>query len=301
MGVVADKSGGVLSAVVVNPSKVVDLDKRRRIICDTLAEAGWPEPLWLETTPDDPGFGPARTAVSSGAEVVFVCGGDGTVMECVAALTGTEVALAVLPAGTGNLLAANLDLPNDPAAGVRVATGMGRRRIDVGRVDERSFAVMAGMGFDAKMLGGASEQLKARIGWPAYVFSALGHLFEHPMRVAIKIDDQPPMRRRARTVVVGNVGRLQAGLHLLTAAVPDDGVLDVAILNPRTVGHWLSMAWAVARRHPRVPRMETFQAKRVEIRSDRAQPRELDGNVIEPGRRLVVTIEPGALVMCVPA
>ena len=71
------------SAVVVNPSKVDDLEDLRRVVDDTLARAGWPAPQWLETTPDDPGMGQTRTAIESGAEVVFVCGGDGTVMSAV--------------------------------------------------------------------------------------------------------------------------------------------------------------------------------------------------------------------------
>ncbi len=98
------------SAIVVNPLKVDDLDKLRRTVDGTLSRAGWPAPQWFETAADDPGLGQTRTAIDSGAEVVFVCGGDGTVMSAVSALVGTEVSMAVLPAGTGNLLAANLGL-----------------------------------------------------------------------------------------------------------------------------------------------------------------------------------------------
>jgi hypothetical protein len=105
------KHGGALrTAVVVNPARVEGLDELRATIEETLAGAGWPAPLWFETTPEDPGAGQARRAVGEGAEVVFVSGGDGTVRSCVEGLAGTEAALAVLPAGTGNLLAANLGL-----------------------------------------------------------------------------------------------------------------------------------------------------------------------------------------------
>jgi diacylglycerol kinase family enzyme len=286
--------------VVVNPSKVVDLDELRGLICAGLAEAGWPEPMWLETTPQDPGRGQATEAAEAGAEVVFVCGGDGTVMACVTALAGTDVAMAVIPSGTGNLLAANLGLSDDVATGVEVALEGGRRRLDVGVVGDRCFAVMAGMGFDAQMLAGTSEVAKARIGWLAYVFGALRHLRDRPMRVTIALDGRPPLRRRARTVLVANVGRLQGGVRLLTEAEPDDGLLDVAVLTPRTVRHWLALGWAVIRRHGRVPRMETYTAARVEIRSNRSQPRELDGDLIEPGPVLSVSVRPRALVLCVP-
>lgn len=285
---------------MVNPAKQTNIAKLRRTITETLASAGWPEPLWLETTVEDPGQGQTRKAIEAGAEVVFVCGGDGTVMSCVSAAVGTDVALAVLPAGTGNLLAANLGISGDLAAGIEVALERGRRRLDVGVCEGRVFTVMAGMGFDAQLLGSTSETTKARIGWPAYLLGGARHLRDRPMRVTIRIDDRPPVRRRARTVLVANVGRLQGGIRLFNDAEPDDGYLDVAVLTPRTLGHWVRLWWAVLRRRRRVPRMEVFRGRRVEIRSNRAQPRELDGDVIEPGRSLDVEIQPRAFVLCVP-
>lgn len=293
-------TGGQRCAVVVNPAKVGDLDGLRREVGAALRAASWDEPVWLATTPDSPGFEQAKQAVEKGAQVVFACGGDGTVMTCVDALVGTDAALAVLPTGTGNLLAANLGLPNDPAAGVKVVVEMGRRRLDVGVVEGRNFVVMAGMGFDAQMVGDTSEALKSRIGVAAYVWTALRHLRDPAMRVEIRLDDEPPIRRRARTVVVGNVGRLQGGVRLLPEAEPDDGQLDVAVITPRTVGHWAALAGAVLRRRERVPRMEVFRGRRVAVASDRAQPRQLDGDVISPGRSLTVTVRPSALLLCVP-
>ena len=291
---------GPRSAVVVNPVKVADLDQRRKEICATLAEAGWPEPLWLPTTPEDPGCGQTEEAVRCGAEVVFVCGGDGTIMACAGTLAGSDVALAVLPSGTGNLLATNLNLPSDVVDGVRVATAGTRRRIDLGHCDGTYFTVMAGMGFDAQMIDNTSETLKSTVGWPAYVVGALRRLRDRPMRVRVRLDGGTPMERRARTVLVGNVGRLQGGIPLLPDAQPDDGWLDIAVLSPHTVRHWAAIAWAVLRRRREVPRMETYRARRVEVFSRRPEPRELDGDLIEPGRVLEVAIEPGALWLCVP-
>jgi YegS/Rv2252/BmrU family lipid kinase len=288
------------SAVVINPTKVVDLAERRRRIMEALAEAGWDPPLWFETTRDDTGAKQTREAVDAGVEVVFACGGDGTVMACVGALVGTEVALAVLPAGTGNLLAANLGLPDDPAAGIEVAVRRGRRKIDVGVVGDRTFAVMAGMGFDAAMVGGAPERLKRRLGWPAYAVSAAKHLRSGPMRVEVRLDDRVPLHRQARSVLVANVGRLQAGIRLLTDAEPDDGLLDVALIAPRKLRHWAVLAAAVLLRRDRTPRMEVFRARRIEVISDRPQPRQLDGDVIEPSDTLSVRVVHEALWLCVP-
>jgi diacylglycerol kinase family enzyme len=290
----------VRSAVVVNPAKVTDLQGRREEICAALSDADWPEPLWLPTTREDPGRGQTRQALSAGVDVVFACGGDGTVMACASELAGTPVALAVLPSGTGNLLAANLGLPTDVAAAVAVATGGGRRRIDVGACEDHCFTVMAGMGFDAAMLDATSDRMKARLGWPAYLLAGLRHLRDRPMRLRIRLDGGPPARRRSRSVLIANVGRLQGGIDLLPDARPDDGLFDVAILSPRHLRDWLRLAGAVLRRRPLVPAMETFRAGRVEVRSDRAQPREVDGDVIEPGYRLTAVVRPAALTVCVP-
>jgi diacylglycerol kinase family enzyme len=288
------------SAVVVNPAKVDDLDGLRETVNHALTQAGWPVPQWLETTPEDPGCGQARTAIETGATVVFVCGGDGTVMSALGALVGTEAAMAILPAGTGNLLAANLGISTDLAAGIEVALEGGQRRIDVGAADDRYFAVMAGMGFDAHLLQATSDTAKARIGWPAYVLGAVRHLKDRPMRLTIRIDDGEPMRRRARSVLIANVGRLQGGVKLLVEATPDDGLLDVAVLTPRTLRHWAALGWAVIRRHRRVPSMQVLQGARVEVLSDRPQPRQLDGDVIDTGNRLFAEVHPDAVWLCVP-
>jgi diacylglycerol kinase family enzyme len=294
------------SAVVLNPAKLEDPQRLRDTVDRALQGAGWPAPVWHETTVDDPGEAQARAAVEAGAEIVFVCGGDGTVMSCATGLVGSEAALAVLPSGTGNLLATNLGLSTDLAAGIEVALEGGRRRLDLGELlgppdtPIRYFTVMAGMGFDAQMLAATSESTKSVIGWPAYVLGALKHLRDRPMRVSVRIDDEPPLRRRARSVLVANVGRLQGGVRLFKEAEPDDGWLDVAILTPRTVGHWAALGWAVVRRRDRVPRMETYRGHRVEVASNRAQPRQLDGDLVEPGRSLRVEVRPQAIWLCVP-
>ena len=120
-------------------------------------------------------------------------------------------------------------------------------------------------------------------------------LRDRPMRVWVQIDGQQPVPARARTVLVANVGRLQGGMTLLTEAEPDDGRLDVAVLTPRTLRHWSALAWALLRRRDRVPRMQVYRGRQVTVSSDRDQPRQLDGDLIEPGRALRATVRPGAV------
>src|ERR1700733_10847933 len=126
---------------------------------------GWDEPLWLETSPDDTGERLARMAVESGVDLVIASGGDGTVTACAAGVAGSGIPLGVLPCGTGNLLARQLGLPLSVDEALAGALTGSDRRVVVGTANGRPFVVMAGIGFDAEMLAGASEQLKKRLGW----------------------------------------------------------------------------------------------------------------------------------------
>jgi undecaprenyl-diphosphatase len=293
-------SAGTRSAVVANPGKIADPAACQAEIRRVLADAGWPEPIWLTTTVEDPGRGQTARAIQAGVDVVFAAGGDGTVNSCATALAGTGVALAVLPLGTGNLLAANLDLPAQVTAGVAVATSPGRRLLDVGAVEDRCFVVMAGMGFDALMLHDAPATLKARMGWLAYAVAALRHLCEIPMTVQLSLDHGSPVNCPARAVLIGNVGRLPGGIRLLPDAVPDDGLLDVAVLMPPRRRQWLTLAWALLRRRPTTPTLTVSRAADIQITADRPQPRELDGDPITPSSTLTVRVQPGALWVCAP-
>ena len=290
------------AAVVVNPSKVDDdAETFRASLTDALKHAGWDEPLWLETTVDDPGRGQAETAVRERVDLVLVHGGDGTVMWTVTGLAGSDIPLGVLPGGTGNLLARNLDLPKQLDDALDVALSGATRRIDVGDIGDRCFVVMAGMGFDAAMMEDAPEGLKKRLGWAAYLVSGAKHLTDRPMRVTLLIDDGAPRHVLARTVLVGNVGTLQGGVPLLPDAEPDDGVLDVAVVSPRGVGQWLSVAFRVLTRQRRHDRqLALHRARRVSIRTRHRHPRQLDGDPVEPGTELTVSVRPGALLLRVP-
>jgi diacylglycerol kinase family enzyme len=296
---------GPRSAVVFNPVKVRDIDALRDEVSTALHAAGWPPPSWHQTSVEDPGRGLTQRIVADGADVVFVCGGDGTVMSCAGALAGSDAVLAILPSGTGNLLAANLGLPTDRPTAIGLATHGARRRIDLGLIDagtaeDACFTVMAGMGFDAHLLDATPEPLKARLGWFAYVVGGVRSLSRRPMNVTVRADDHPPLDRRARAVLVANVGRLQGGIRLLADARPDDGWLDVAILTPRTLRDWLAMAAALYRRRPRVPRLEVIRCREVRVTSDRPQDRELDGDLITRDRTLHATVLPQSLTLCVP-
>jgi YegS/Rv2252/BmrU family lipid kinase len=288
-------------AVVFNPASGGETGDHRAAVEAALASSGL-DARWYETTRRDPGRALTRRAVAEGADLLMVSGGDGTVMACVSGLAGSGVPLAVLPSGTGNLLANNFDIPDDLDGALQVALHGERRPLDVGTFGEDRFVVMCGIGFDAAMLRDADPALKARVGAVAYVVSGMRHLRRRPARFQLRLDGRPPVARRGQGVLVGNLGRLQGGLPVMPDASPSDGQLDVAVLKTRTLLDWLALAARVlARRRQRDPQMEYFRARRVEVRCDRPQPVERDGEPAEPTRELVVEVVPGALTLCVPA
>ena len=194
-------------AVILNPIKVEDVGQFRAVVGAMAKESGWSEPTWQYTTVEDPGTGMAEKAAVSGADLVIVCGGDGTVREVCAELAGTGIPVGIIPAGTGNLLARNLDIPLYLRSAIDVALNGQDRAIDLVRVggdgiEDTHFMVMAGMGFDAAIMEGVNEEIKKKIGWIAYVVSGLRSLMFPAIKVEITdrrrgADDPPgPYRRR---------------------------------------------------------------------------------------------------------
>ncbi len=294
-----------LPAVVVNPSNVGDVAKLQTQIATVCAELGWASPLWLETTVEDPGGGQARIALAAGADVVLVCGGDGTIRHVAQVLAGSGTALGLLPAGSGNLLARNLAIVlGDTARATRIALSGSNRAIDVGRVmiddraEEQVFMVMAGLGFDAAIMAGAPHEMKARLGPLAYFISGLRALKGPRAPIDLAVDGRIEPRRQVRTVVVGNCGRLLAGLVLMPAARVDDGLLDVVTIGPKGIFGWLAVtARVLARRCRGHEIVQHWQGRTVIISTEAPELAQLDGDPVGEVRALRMRVDRGALLV----
>ena len=285
-------------AVICNPSVVDDVDQLRKAISARCAV----DPLWFETTPQDPGRGQVRRALGAGADLVLVCGGDGTVAACAGALAGTDVTLALVPVGTGNLLARNLDLPLEIEPALDVAFGSGRRQLDVLEAGEHRFVVMAGLGFDAALIRDTDEGAKARAGWAAYLAGAVRALRRTPhVWFSFSVDGGAAVRRRAIGVLVGNVGKVQGGLRLLPDARPDDGVIDIGVLMPRTWRDWPVLLLRILRGRPDAgSQAEILRGRQVEITAGQAVPTQYDGEYAGEATQMTVRVLPRAITVCVP-
>lgn len=286
-------------AVILNPIKVEDVDAFKNLVETMAADSEWAAPMWHFTTVEDPGTGQAELAAVDGAELVIVCGGDGTVREVCAELAGTGIPVGIVPAGTGNLLARNLGLPLFMRAAIDIALNGQDRAIDLVDVHgedlaKTHFMVMAGMGLDAAIMEGVNPIIKEKVGWLAYVVSGFKALMSPVIKVEISVDDAEPTTHRARTVVVGNVGYLQAGMPLLPDAAIDDGLLDVVILYPRRFLSWVPMALRVLTKRQRTDdTVNRMTGRTVTITAAGSTPRQLDGDAVGPGRTLVMECIPG--------
>ncbi|MDO7868320.1 diacylglycerol kinase family protein [Nocardioides jiangxiensis] len=292
--------------VVLNPIKVESLETFKAVVSQMAAESGWSEPVWHHTTVEDSGTGQAHDASIAGADLVLVCGGDGTVREVCAELAGTGIPVGIVPAGTGNLLGRNLSLPLYFRSAIDVALNGQDKAIDMvalsgDGVEDTSFLVMAGMGFDAAIMEGVNEDIKKKVGWIAYVLSALKALMFPAMKLEISVDGGEFTTHRARTVVIGNVGYLQGGMPLIPNAAIDDGQLDVVLLYPKKFLSWLPLAFKVLTKQKRSDASLTrFTGTRVVVRSATDVPRQIDGDIISSGKELVCETVHGRLLVRVP-
>ncbi len=317
-------------AFVANPSKP-DVGSLKEPVLAACRATGL-EPLWIETSVEDPGVGQAREAVARGAEVVIATGGDGTVRAVAEAMVGTGIPMGLLPVGTGNLLARNLDIPvADLDEALTIALDGRDRSIDVGWLEvleapapnddeaeadlaevgsKHLFTVIGGVGFDAAMVADTNSTLKAKVGWMAYFAAGVRHLHGRRLEASIHLDDQPPVTTRLRTLLVGTCGRLPGGITLIPDALVDDGTLDIAAIDTRGgIAGWAQLFGEVVLQGlgvktvelpNRIGRIDHTQCRSVTARIRGGEQAQVDGDIIGRASAIKAWVEPGALVVRSP-
>ncbi|HUP88002.1 MAG TPA: diacylglycerol kinase family protein [Longimicrobiales bacterium] len=250
----------------------------------------------------------ARHAATLGYRTVCVVGGDGTIAEAATGLVGTQTPLAVIPRGTANQVALNLAIPIRFEAAVETAVNGRPMPIDLGKVDGRAFALIAGAGFDAAMMSAATRDLKERWGFGAYVYGAVkSALNMSPAKFCVRADDRV-LEISAVSVMIANVGalftkyipvRFPLTPHALGSWT--DGVFDIVIVAPKKFPDWASVLWSAALRDfSGNERLIHLQARTVTIESDQPIPTQIDGDPVGTTPLTATVIEKGVQIM-VPA
>ena len=226
----------------------------------TLAASGVNDPLWFEVPKSARAPKCIRRAIKQGADLVFVWGGDGMVQRSIDAAAGSGVTIAILPAGTANLLATELGIPKDLAQAVAIGLHGTRRSLDVGVINGERFAVMAGAGFDARVMGGVDKKTKERLGRVAYFRSTVHAVKGKPRRMKIEIDGQPWFADKARCVLFGNIGTITGGLRVFPDAQPDDSFLEIGVVTAQGKMDWLACLSRIVTHDPRTRPWSTSPA-----------------------------------------
>jgi diacylglycerol kinase (ATP) len=287
-------------AVIAHRGKTIGggLPELRRV----LAARGLTDVYWREVAKSR--FAPKQVtkALEHKPELIFVWGGDGMVQRCVDVVAGSEATLAIIPAGTANLLASSLGIPKDIEEAVDTGLAGNARRLDVGRLNGECFAVMAGAGLDARMIGDADGGLKDRVGRLAYVWTGAKHLRDRPFRAKIVVDGARWYDGEASCILLGNVGKLFGGVEAFEDAHPDDGVLELGFVSAEGVREWAgTIARAVVGNAGKSPHAFTTKAHKVRIKLDRKVLYEIDGGDRKKVKKLRIDVEPEAVSICVPA
>lgn len=314
------------AALVLNPVKV-DSERLRAILRTLSRRHDWEPPRFYETSVEDPGQQIARAALAEGAAAVLVAGGDGTVRAVSETMAGTGIPFAIVPGGTGNLFARNLGLPLlDPTRVMEaVFTGF-THPVDIGwatltRADgaqsTHGFVVLAGMGLDADMIANTRPDLKKSVGWVAYLDGAARSLpGAKPFRVVYQLDDGRLHSTKVHSMLFANCGILPAGIALMPDASLDDGMIDIAVIQPTGplgwLGIWRKVWWdnSVLRRTRAGRRVLERRGRNASIRYLRGRSAEaamvaptsieLDGDELGAAVRMLCTIQQGGLTLALP-
>jgi YegS/Rv2252/BmrU family lipid kinase len=290
-------------AVVAHQRKKLDggLDELRRRITDSGVE----KLIWAEVPKSRKAPKQVRKAIAAGVDLLVVWGGDGMVQRSLDVLAhekgGSKIPVAIMPAGTGNLLATNLGIPANLEKAVDIALHGRRHRIDLGKLEGEYFGVMAGIGFDGAMIHDADRKMKDRLGKLAYVWTGLRHVNGEAATARILVDGVKWFDDEASCVLIGNVGTITGGINAFDDAKPDDGWLDVGVATAQGALQWARALGTMAvGRSDRSPFVRTTRARRIDVKLKSKMEYELDGGARTKTKSFSATVAPGAVKICVP-
>jgi YegS/Rv2252/BmrU family lipid kinase len=291
-------------AVVAHAGKSLDggLPELRKV----LEREGVGAPLWYEVEKSKRAPARVEQALEQGADVVIVWGGDGMVQRSLDAMSRVprkrRVPIAIVPAGTANVLASNLGIARDIDAAVEVALHGDRRPLDVADLNGERFAVMGGAGLDALMIEDADGTWKRRLGRASYVVAATKHLRLPRFGARIEVDGRLWFEGKVGCVLFGNVGRVLGGIRVFPDARPDDGRLDVGVVTAKGLLQWArALGRAVTGDPTRSPFVCETRGRTVRVELDRKVRYEIDGGARGRTRRLRARVRHHAVEVCVPS
>ena len=312
------------AAVIYFPGRV-DRKKLDAALQSTLQSLRWEPALWLPTSAEETGAIQAQRAAAQNATHLLVAGGDGTVREVLQSVVehNLPVTVGILPVGTGNVLARNLNIDvTDFGGAVKRALLGNRHPIDMGVAKitfesgerrEMLFSVMAGLGLDAKIMINTNPKLKRRIGWVAYIDGGLRALPTRFEKMLVEVDGKEPRRMKLVSLLIGNAGWLPGNINLMPDAKLDDGLLDAAVIGPRRFWNWIDfwsrvtvgnnvirvnrVAKQLLEATANVKTLENLSGSKIRVTPDRPIHLQIDGDPLGLISQIEFEVEPRAVTV----
>jgi diacylglycerol kinase (ATP) len=269
---------------------------------EVLSGEGITDPIWHEMKDVRRAPALARHSLQDGADLIYAWGGDGTVQQCIDGLAARGATLAILPAGTANMLASNLNIPTDLRRAVDIGLHGSRLALDTGSINGEHFTLMAGAGLDALTMRDAAKGTKSVLGSAAYLLSGAKNLSAPRMGANIVADGKLFFQGDISLVLVANFGHTLGGIEAFSRSSPDDGILELGVVTAKNAVEWIRTLGRMTLGNAEdSPFTEMTRGKRFEIRFDQPFLYELDGNPKKPVKRLRVMVHAAAITICVPA
>jgi diacylglycerol kinase (ATP) len=288
---------------IVNPTSGRDRSAHlRRKLLDRVA--AMPDAAAIVLTVAGEARRVALDAARDGCDRIVVAGGDGTVNEVINGIGDSRVALGVVPLGTGNVLAYELDLRSEDLDGALEVISKGNvREFDLGLAGDTRFLLMAGFGFDAEVVRSVPPRAKGLFGRMAYAPTLIREsVCYRPSTFRIVLDDETALSIAAYNVIICNCASYAPNFQIAPDAVPDDGLLDVLIFEHRPAMKLRFLGWLSASlitRWAADPCAVHHRAAHVRIDSEPPVKMQLDGDVRgESG--VEIRVLPKALRLIVP-
>lgn len=290
------------TAIIVNPvSGTLKGNDKLNSILETAKKLGFKSKI-LMTTKEVGADKLALQEIKKGAKLIIVGGGDGTILEALGVCIEHKISLGVIPLGTGNLFARNLDIPLDISESLKIALGKNTTKIDVGRINGTYFTIMAGVGMDARIMRDASRSMKKKLGMLAYIISAVKNLPKKPSTYEITLDNNKPKTYIAKSILIANMDKIQGGIKLAPHAHPKSGSLKIGIIQAESKLNFLNLIFNSLKGKIHDSQHYTLLTCRKALIQvvGKPLPYQCDGDVFPATDKFEIEVFPKALTVSIP-
>lgn len=246
-------------------------------------------------------------ALLAKADLVVAYGGDGTIMEVANALHGKDIPMAIIPGGTANVIAHELNIPQNPSQALDLIFHKEHdlRWIDAARMADTHFLLRMSIGWEAELSQRPTREEKSTWGTLAYTRAALDALQDlDPVTYRITLDDDTLEEVTGINCSICNIGNVGLyGVSIGMGILPDDGLLDVLILQSKNIQAMLDLTQNLLASSSPLEveeRLIHFQAKKIEVRPSEPQRISMDGEALEDDFPVTAEIVPGYISILVP-